>query len=236
MDADLLGHGDPSLSHIEAVFRVIAGQQVADDGIVFSPEHISVREIRNDGKYRGVRVLAVAEMGSARVPVQVDVGFGDVVTPEPKPMIYPTLLDMAPPVLRVYPRETVIAEKYEAMVSLGITNSRMKDFYDIWMLAERCDFSGAILGSAIAATFARRETPLPVELPMALSADFSSDPAKRVQWNAFLRKGRLSTAPPVLEDVCVTLERFLWPVTIAVSGGGEIVMYWQPGGPWERAQ
>jgi hypothetical protein len=162
-DADLLGLGPDDEANLIATFRDIAAMDLGD-GIVFDPESVKANAIREDNTYGGTRITLVARIGSARCALQIDVGFGDAVTPEPQTVTYPTLLqDFQAPTLRVYPVYTVIAEKYQAMVMLGQANSRMKDFYDLAVIARRTALDNATLAAAIAATFARRQTPLPTE-------------------------------------------------------------------------
>jgi predicted nucleotidyltransferase component of viral defense system len=163
--------------------------------MVFDANSIVIEEIREDARYGGLRVRLIGKLGNARSTVQLDVGYGDAVTPGPDEALYPTLLDEFPaPRLRVYPKATVVAEKLEAIVNLGMANSRMKDFYDLRALAAEGKLDAAQLANAIAATFARRGTPLPNDLPLGLSDEFAHDRAKIAQWKAFLNKNRL-TAP-----------------------------------------
>lgn len=186
-DVDLLGYGDPSVDRIRDVLAEVIALE-ADDGIVFDADSLEVGPIREDQEYGGIRAVFFAEVGAARVRLQVDVGFGDVITPGAIEVDVPTLLDSPAPHLRAYPRETVVAEKLEALVQLGIANSRMKDFYDLAALLRRFEFEGTNLVRAIRATFDRRKTPIPAELPVGLTATFAADPTKIGQWTAFVRK------------------------------------------------
>lgn len=153
-------------------------------------------------------------------------------TPEAKEAEYPTLLGNPAPHLRVYPRETVVAEKYQALVNLGVANSRMKDFYDLWVIAREYDFDGQTLSEAIHNTFSCRQTPLPEHMPSGLSPGFYEDSRKNTQWNAFVRKGMLVTSPPSLTEVCLFLETFLVPPTQALTQDRDFRAKWKPGGPW----
>jgi hypothetical protein len=199
-DADFLGFGPPDAATLEAALRE-ACAIAAEDGMTYDANSIRIAPIREDARYGGLRVRLVGHLGKARCTLQLDVGYGDAVTPGPEDATYPTLLDDLPaPRLRVYPRETVIAEKLEAIVSLGMTNSRMKDYFDLRALAQEGAVDTATLTSAIAATFARRGTPLPTELPLGLSNEFAEDRTKLAQWSAFLRKNRLQ-APPLASVV-----------------------------------
>jgi len=234
-DVDFLGFGDSGEEIIQDVFRTLCNAPVDDDGLVFRADSVRVEPIRDVTEYGGIRVTLVAELAGARIPIQADIGFGDAVTPEPVHVVYPTLLGHPAPYLRAYPRETVIAEKYQALVNLGMANSRMKDFYDLWVMAHRFDFDGAMLSEAVNNTFSRRETPLPEQTPSGLSAEFYGDDQKNRQWDAFLRKGMLlSTSTPLsLEEACQLLELFLMPPTTALKNGCAFTEQWRPGGPWK---
>ena len=176
-DLDLLGFGSTEKADLIRVFAAVAAVPVVDDGIVFDPESVHADDIREDNAYGGVRIRLLGKLGTAEVPVQIDVGAGDVVTPAPERATFPALLDFPAPQIRTYPVYTVVAEKFEAMVKLGIANTRMKDFHDIWFLAQRFEFDGPTLRKAIDATFARRQTNLP-PLPEALTDAFANDPTK----------------------------------------------------------
>lgn len=199
-DADFLGFGPADLPTMEATFREIAAMTV-DDGIIFDPSTVNAREIRKEADYAGIRVTLLGTLDGARCPIQADIGFGDAVTPAPEETDYPVLLDDLPvPRLRIYPRYTVIAEKFEAIVSLGIANSRMKDFFDLWVLTRRSELDPTTLRRAITATFVRRTTALPATTPIGLSDDFATDATKQTQWRAFVTKNRLD-APPLPQVV-----------------------------------
>ena len=222
-DADLLGFG-PDEANLIATFRDIAAMDLGD-GIVFDPESVNADAIREDNTYGGTRITLVARIGSARCALQIDVGFGDAVTPEPQTITYPTLLkDFEAPTLRVYPVYTVIAEKYHAMVMLGQANSRMKDFYDLAVIAQRTTLDGATLAAAIAATFARRQTTLPTERPLALTSQFSEDPGKLRQWQAFLNKNRITASS--LADTVMLLDLLLWPANIVAANQNGTTATW----------
>ena len=225
-DADLLGFGPDDEAHLIATFREVAAIDL-DDGIVFAPESVKAQAIREDNTYGGTRITLVAHLGTARCALQIDVGFGDAVTPGPQTATYPALLsDFQAPTLRVYPVYTVIAEKYQAMVMLGQANSRMKDFFDLAVIARRTELAGATLAAAIAATFARRQTVLPIERPLALTKQFSEDAAKLRQWQAFLNKNRLEAAS--LGDTIALLHDLLWPPTVVAAAGSQATATWRP--------
>ena len=225
-DADLLGFGPDDEANLAASFRDIAAMDMGD-GIVFDPASVKADAIREDNTYGGTRITLVARIGSARCALQIDVGFGDAVTPAPQTVVYPTLLkDFQAPTLRVYPVYTVIAEKYHAMVMLGQANSRMKDFYDLAVIARRTALDGTTLAAALAATFARRQTTLPSERPFALTRQFSEDPAKLRQWQAFLNKNRITAGS--LADTVALLNLLLWLPTEVAAAQGEVTTAWHP--------
>lgn len=225
-DADLLGFGQDDAEHLIAVFREVAAMSM-EDGIVFDVASVRADAIREDNTYGGTRINLVARIGSARCSLQIDVGFGDAVTPEAQTVVFPTLLnDFPAPTLRVYPVYTVIAEKYQAMVMLGMANSRMKDFYDLAVIARRTELDGATLAGAIAATFARRSTAVPTVRPLALTSQFSEDETKRRQWQAFLNKNRLTGA--TLTDTVALLDVLLWRPTELASSAVDHKEMWGP--------
>ena len=190
-DADLLGFGPDDVPTSVEVFRSIAAIAV-DDGIVFHPKSTTGTEIRKNAGYGGVRVDLRATLDGARIALQVDVGFGDAVTPNSQEVLYPTLItDMPAPTLRVYPKAIVVAEKTHAISVLGMTNSRMKDFFDLWVLLRDETLDNSELERAIEATFARRQTALPRAIPDGLSEAFAHDEGKQLQWRAFLKRNRL---------------------------------------------
>lgn len=224
-DLDLLGQGDPDPATVAASIRSICSMEVPDDGVAFDVAGVEAAPIRSEVEYPGVRVRTGATIAGARLPIQIDVGFGDVITPEAIEIEYPTLLDAPAPILRAYPPETVVAEKTEAIVSLGIVNSRMKDFYDLWMIAQTFAFEGGNLAEAIRRTFERRRTPLPEQLPIGLGDSFALE--SETQWRAFLARARLEVAPASFVQVIEDLRAFLQPVLTRAE-----VASWPPGGPW----
>jgi predicted nucleotidyltransferase component of viral defense system len=190
-DADLLGLGDLPDETLLAMFREMCTVAVEPDASTFDPASVKVENIREADAYGGTRVTLRGAIGTARVRVQLDIGIGDAVTPSPEWLVYPTLLGFPAPRLRAYPRETVLAEKFQAIVQLGSSNSRMKDYFDMLALLREGAFDEAVLARAIAATFARRRTALPKGVPSGLSRPFADDPARQAQWRAFLSKNRL---------------------------------------------
>lgn len=232
VDMDFLGYGEESSERLAAVFRNVCGIDVKPDGLVFDINTVEVTPIREEQEYQGQRITLTAFLGKARIPVQVDVGFGDVVTPKAKNISYPTLLDFPAPSIRACPRETVVAEKFQAMVILGIANSRMKDFYDLYVLARDFTFDGNTLVRAIKATFKRRKTDIPIDPPLALTDEFGRDEVKSVQWNAFVRKSGLDEGVPEFLELLSYLRDFLLLPMKAAAGHGPTPTGWAKGGPW----
>jgi hypothetical protein len=234
-DLDLLWHRSSSPEELAAVFRALCLMD-EPDGVAFDANSVAAQPIREHQDYVGVRIVLRADVDHARVRVQVDVGFGDAVDPPPERVTYPSLLDAPPPVVMAYPREVVIAEKFQAMVNLGMDNSRMKDYFDIDLLGRRHTFHGLGLARALAATFRRRHTSLPASLPPALSDGFAEDPRKRAQWSAFVRRLRLDAdeVTSSLPEVVMRIRRFLLPVVEALVAGQVWNRDWPAGGPWMK--
>ena len=209
-DADLLGFGASDLESIKRTFREIASMAV-NDGIVFDPDSVTVEEIRKDAGYAGIRVLILGELANARCKTQVDIGFGDAVTPGPVDAIYPVLLnDLPAPHLRTYPTYTVIAEKLHAIALLGMTNSRLKDYFDLLVLLDREKLDMDVLAQAVRATFERRGMKMPTQLPRGLTDEFAQDASRQSLWQAFLKKNDLPAEP--LPAAVVRLREALGPV------------------------
>jgi hypothetical protein len=216
-DMDLLGFGIAEEPHLIAAFSDLCTLEV-DDGIRFDTQSIRAAEIRKEANYAGIRVTLLAWIDGARCPVQVDVGYGDAVTPAPESVEYPVMLQGFPaPRLRVYPRYTVVAEKLDAMITLGVANSRMKDYFDLWVLAQHSDFDGVVLCQAIRATLSRRGTDLPKGVPFGLTDAFATDPQKQMQWQGFLKKNRLEALS--LNLVVADLRKFLMPPLQDLASG-----------------
>jgi hypothetical protein len=230
-DVDFAGFGVSDPAAVGDLFREICAVDVEDDGLTLLPDALTATTIRDVEGYGGVRVLIPARLGNAHTDIHIDVGFGDAITPPAAEVDYPTLLPFPAPRLRAYPREAVVAEKWEAIVTLGIANSRMKDFFDVYILACTFAFDGAALTAAIAATFARRGTTLPAEPPIALTDAFAASVAKRQQWQGFLRRGD-ATGATTLAETITTLRAFLLPPTRALASGIPFPQHWPPGGPW----
>ena len=213
-DMDLLGFGAGELFVLERVFREIT-QQLVEDGLRFS-ETVKAEEIRKEANYAGARVTLLANLEQARIPLQVDIGFGDPVTPAAEQIDYPVLLeDLNPPRLGAYPVYTVIAEKLQAIVSLGMVNSRLKDYFDLQVLLEREQLDELVLAEAVRRTFAVRSTPLPQQVPMGLSSEFGDDLGKQDQWRAFLRRNEVAEVP--LPQVVALIREALMPTLLEAA-------------------
>jgi hypothetical protein len=233
-DIDLLGFGENDVATLVRAIRTICRTDVEDDGIRFNPASVRAQNISDQMEYGGIRLRANADLDGAKIHIQVDIGFGDVVTPDAVFTDFPTLLDLPAPHLRVYPRETVVAEKFQAMVQLGIANSRMKDFHDLWTIGRMFDFNGATLLSAVAKTFERRSTPIPSDTPLALTTEFSRDAQKQRQWCAFLNRAGLQGNVRLAEAVAFIVT-FVMPLVGALAISESFTKFWPPGGPWQEA-
>jgi predicted nucleotidyltransferase component of viral defense system len=222
-DVDFLGFGDSTPARIEEIFRELCSIDVVADGLDFSVNSIVSSRIKADCEYEGVRINLLAYLAGTRtqIPVQVDVGFGDAITPSPVSVEFPALLSFPAPQVLSYPRETVVAEKFQAMVLLGMSNTRLKDFYDLWVLATNFSFDGIVLGAALTATFERRRTPLPQTRAevVALTPLFTNDAQKQQAWKAFLRKHQLVANELNLIEVAEIIQEFILPVSAMVSSG-----------------
>lgn len=226
-DVDFLSYGEPT--GLAEIFRKICQIDVEQhDGLTFDLSGEIYFRIKEDQEYEGIRLKFKAFLDSIEIGLQFDIGFGDHVTPEPEIIEYPVLLDLPKPILFVYPKETVVAEKFEAMVKLGLLNSRMKDYYDLYYLSSNFSFDGEILAKAIKNTFARRKTEIPAALPEGLSDKFAQDSAKLQQWKAFLSRTRLKAEKKALGEIIDALKLFLMPPTQAISTSKFFTNYWNP--------
>lgn len=232
MDIDVLGRSAGTPEALVAILRECMTLGVEDDGMHYDPESIATEAITLDADYQGWRIRFLGFLGNARVPMQVDVGIGDVVYPAPIWIDYPVILGQPAPHLLAYTPENAIAEKYQAIVELDMANSRMKDFHDIWVLARNLDFEGERLSEAIRRTFARRKTTLPKTMPTAFTPEFYENKMKQTQWRAFLNKGLATDEGIPLADVTMLLHSFLTPPTEALISGQAFKTRWTLGGPW----
>ncbi|HEX9775102.1 MAG TPA: nucleotidyl transferase AbiEii/AbiGii toxin family protein [Actinomycetota bacterium] len=231
-DVDLLGSGPADHAAVGEAIARICGVESPDDGLVFDTDSIRVVDIRDDQEYDGVRVKLVAFLDKARIPVQVDIGFGDAITPQREQAQYPTLLDAPAPIVWTYPRETFVAEKFEAMVRFGATNSRMKDFWDVAAVAGRFAFAGETLAEAVAQTFERRGSSI-MDLPVALRPAFYQERERVQRWEAFQQTVSDQTDVPARFDAVGEIVRaFLGPVRESVAQDSPLTSEWPAGGSW----
>jgi predicted nucleotidyltransferase component of viral defense system len=233
-DLDLLGSGRIDADVLRTIFTDICNVSVEPDGLIFDAASITVAEIREGQIYQGLRVKVHGKLGTAKISMQVDVGLGDAITPEPQEADYPTLLDMSVPRLKVYPRETTIAEKCDAIMDLGLKNTRLKDYYDICTLCQCFEFDGVVLSTAIRATLGRRGRTVPEELPSGLTDEFALDPNKVRQWAAFLGNHRSPEVPADLPKVVGKVRDFIQPMLAAIASNQEFKCRWAPTGPWRE--
>jgi hypothetical protein len=232
MNLDLLGIGDLTEAGLRRAFLKIGRMKVEPDGLTFGSDDMVIEPIRDEAEYHGLRAKFSARLGNIRIPLQVDIGIGDSVWPEPEYVLYPTLLDMPAPRIRAYRKETAIAEKLDAMLELGIINSRMKDFYDIAVLSDLFSFKGAELQRAARGSLQRRMLTSRSELPIAFTDVFVQDKDKNIQWGAFLRRIGKNSVDMPLQQAVKKIRNFLLPVLQALSSKTEFNEEWPPGGPW----
>jgi hypothetical protein len=231
-DLDLEGLLQDEAEVVREVFASICEQPVEDDGLVFDAASVKVAEIRDTQEYGGFRVLVTAKLGTAILRLQIDVGFGDAITPAPIVTDFPSILGQSLPRIHTYPRETVVAEKFEAMVQLGMTNSRMKDYYDLWFISRYFEFEGSTLAAAMRATFGRRGTAIPRRPPIALTAEFAADLNHVRQWSAFTKSLRVE-APPGLGVVIDKIAEFVLPPAITAASEEPFNQRWKPQNHWQ---
>ena len=232
-DLDLAGFGDSSADAVLSAVRSICDVSVKDDGLVFDVSSISADPTRLDAEYDGLRVKFVAMLGNARIPMQIDIGFGDAIEPPAGEVDYPTLLGGPSPRIRAYPREAVVAEKFQAAVALGAQNTRYKDFYDLISLAGQFAFDGSQLAAAIQATFERRNTAIGEAIPAALTPAFYSDADRSDAWRAYVTRSTLPAAPADFVAVGERIQAFLLSLWRTLADGGAFELSWPEGGPWE---
>jgi hypothetical protein len=231
-DLDLLGLINHETGALREAFLAICAQPVDDDGLVFDPRTLRIVSIREDQEYGGLRVSVTAMLGTAVIALQIDVGFGDAITPAATEEDFPSILQQSRPRIRVYPRETVAAEKLEAMVQRGMTNSRMKDYFDLWFLSRRFEFEGQRMADAMRATFDRRRTALPTGAPIGLTEEFATDASHERQWRAFVRRIGESELENTFPDVVNDIATFVMPPTIAAARGESFTRQWKLPGAW----
>lgn len=233
LDIDFLGRYNNQVASIEAVMRHVCDVAVEPDGLVFDAKTIQGRKIKEDADYEGVRVKFVGFLERSHIPMQIDVGFGDIVYPKTKAIDYPVILDFPKPHLKSYPAESVISEKFEAMIKLGLLNSRMKDFYDIWLMMRRFDFNGSDLTGALRKTFNHRKTDFPKGQPIFAEEICDERSDRQALWKMFLKKGDIKHAPEKLAITAKEIENFLIQPLDAINKAQEFVGEWKAPGPWK---
>ena len=236
-DIDLLAFGESDEGTVRTIITAVCSVQCEEDGITFDLETLRMSPIRDNQKYQGQRANLRARLGTARIAVQVDFGFGNAVTPVVDDERLPTLIGGVPaPMVRTYPRVATVAEKFETMVQLGTRNSRMKDFYDIWALSETFAFDGAELREAVGRCFERRGTVWSQAVPEALTPAFYSEADLQGRWQSYGQDGQLLSSPPsTFEDIGSRVQSFLGPVRDSILAGESFEMNWSPRGPWQLA-
>jgi hypothetical protein len=234
LDLDLLAIGPSETVSLNSVFREICGIACNEDAILFVPESVRAEQIRETNDYGGVRLYIDARLQKAKITFQVDCGFGDRITPEAYKGQFPTILDLPRPYVLMYPKETVVAEKFEAIVRFGEVNSRMKDFYDLWVLASDFSFNGGVVSKAIENTFRQRKTPLPRQLPSGLHESFVENPLKQTQWRAFIRKNEFSKIETDFGKTISLVRALVMPPLESLSTSARFEQLWVPGGPWQE--
>ena len=232
VDIDFLARFDNKIEKIEQVMREVCDTKTPIDGLVFDSKTVKGQRIKEDADYEGVRVKFLGFLEKSELSMQIDVGFGDVITPKPSVVDYPTILDFPAPHLQGYTFESVVAEKFEAMIKLGTLNSRMKDFYDVWLMTRQFNFEGKKLTSAIKATFEHRKTPLPSSKPLFAAGIYAEESVQATWWKAFLKKNQIKDAPDSFKKVASAVEEFLSAPIVAIASGKELSNKWQAPGPW----
>jgi len=229
---DLLGLISGNIEMVSQAIKEIGGIDL-DDGIGYDFTQLTYELMSPDTDYPGIRFKFVGRLGRARIPMRVDVGFGDPLVPAAVEMTFPTLLDMEPPIIMAYAIETIIAEKFEAALDLADLNSRMKDFYDIWLLSQKYSFQGGPLQEAIIATCTRRKTPISPNAEI-FSEEFVKRSDKETQWSSFIRKGQMGEVPEEFSIIMEGIRNFLLPIALATHQGEPFESEWPLGGPWKQ--
>lgn len=232
MDIDFLGRYDNQVAKLAEVIEEICNTTVSSDGLVFDPKTVIGQRIKEDADYEGVRIKFRGFLERARISMQIDVGFGDIIYPRAKAIDYPTILDFPKPHLKGYTTESVVAEKFEAMIKLGLLNSRMKDFFDLWLMTRQFDFDGADLVGAIKKTFGHRKTALPAKAPLFAEEIYDEKSDRQTLWKAFLTKIQTKHLPDKLKNIAVIIENFLTEPLKAIAEEKNFQKRWAAGGPW----
>ena len=232
LDIDFLVQYDNKITSIEKMIKDICKSNVVSDGLIFDSKNVKGQRIKEDADYEGVRVKFVGLLERSRIPMQIDIGFGDSVYPKPKIIEYPVILDFPKPKLKGYPAESVVSEKFEAMVKLGLLNSRMKDFYDIWLMMHQFNFDGLRLVEALKRTFKQRKISLPQRKPLFAEEIYDEESDRQTLWKAFLKKIDIKHAPEKLNTTAKEIERFLVKPLVALSKNEKFNGEWKALGPW----
>jgi hypothetical protein len=232
-DIDLLGRFSNDLNHVNGIIKEVCAISVADDGLSFDADSVVTSRIAEDADYEGVRAKFKGRFGKMSLAMQIDFGFSDVITPSAVSITYPSVLGQPPAKLQAYNRETAVAEKFEAMIKLGELNSRMKDFFDVWVLAQNFSFDERILAKAIQTTFTRRETDIEAE-PVCFTERFAYLPDKQAQWKGFIKTNRVENAPPEFSEVVGCIREFIQPIMQTILANSDSDRQWKPTGPWSE--
>jgi len=232
-DIDFLATGEAEIGRFEDLIRDVCKVADPNDGLEYHAETVHGEAIREQAHHDGIRIYLLATLGNARIPLQIDIGSGDAIDPDPVDISYPTVLDLPAPSIRAYRRESVIAEKLEALVSIGEATSRLKDFFDIWRFSSVFAFDGQNMQRAVQSTFDRRHTPIPVGIPPALGGEFTRDADRVKQWDRLVTRFAAEETTPSLTDVCGKILRFATPIFSRIRDGRAFAGSWPPGGPWD---
>ncbi|MFH2145192.1 MAG: nucleotidyl transferase AbiEii/AbiGii toxin family protein [Candidatus Omnitrophota bacterium] len=233
LDIDFLAQYDNKIAGIERMIKDICKIKVVSDGLIFDSKNVKGQRIKEDADYEGVRVKFVGLLERSRIPMQIDIAFGDSIYPKPRIIEYPVILDFPKPKLKGYPAESIVSEKFEAMIKLGLLNSRMKDFYDIWLMMHQFDFNGLRLVEALKRTFKQRKTVLPQRKPLFAEEIYDGTSDRQTLWRAFLKKADVKHAPKKLSTTVKAIEKFLFEPLVAVNKSEKFNAKWKAPGPWE---
>lgn len=233
LDIDFSARYDNQIMTIEKAIKDVCRVSVTSDGLIFTPQTVKGYKIKEDAEYEGVRVKFKGFLERSRIPMQIDIAFSDVIYPKPKIINYPVILDFPKPRLKGYPAESVVSEKFEAMVKLGLLNSRMKDFYDIWLMTRQFDFHGSSLVEALKRTFKHRKTELPKHKPLFAEEIYDEKSDRQILWMAFLKKSDITYVPEKLHTIANDIENFIIKPLIAISKGNEFNKIWEAKGSWK---
>lgn len=233
LDLDFSANHDNRIDIIKKIIKDVCEIKVIPDGLVFDPESVIGQRIKEAADYEGIRVKFLGQLERSRIPMQIDIGFGDRIYPKPKVIEYPVILDLPKPKMKGYPVESVVSEKFEAIVKLGLLNSRMKDFYDIWLLKCQFDFKGSNLSEAIKRTFTSRRTDIPKKRPLFAEEIYDEKSDRQILWKAFLKKGDMKNVPEKLASVTLEIEDFLVKPISAIGKAEKFNKFWKAPGPWK---